>query len=133
MARPQKERVICSAPKNLFFSPQKEFHGETIVLTLDEYEVIRLHDLEHLSQAHVAAQMLISRPTVTALLNTAHEKIADAIANGKGLAIKGGNCRICEIGHACPLEKQKSACSNKHRCCASCRNNQSNCDESCQS
>ena len=78
MARPQKERVICSAPKFLFFAPQKSLRGESVVLTLDEYEVIRLHDLEHLPQADVAAQMLISRPTVTALLNTAHEKIADA-------------------------------------------------------
>ena len=123
MARPQKERVICSAPKFLFFAPQKSLRGESVVLTLDEYEVIRLHDLEHLSQADVAAQMLISRPTVTALLNTAHEKIADAIVNGKGLAIKGGNCRVCEIGSACPLEKEERSCSKKHHCCASCRIN----------
>ena len=126
MARPQKERVICSAPKYLFFSSPKSAHGESVVLTLDEYEVIRLHDLEHLSQADVAAQMLISRPTVTALLTTAHEKIADAIVNGKGLAIKGGNCRVCEIGSACPMEKKDGCCDKKHRCCASCRINQKN-------
>ena len=124
MARPQKERVICSAPKYLFFSPQKSIQGETVVLTLDEYEVIRLHDLEHLPHADIAAQMLVSRPTVTALLNTAHEKLADAIVNGKGLAIKGGNCRVCEIGAACPLEKESGCCEKKHHCCASCRINQ---------
>ncbi|MBQ9132509.1 MAG: DUF134 domain-containing protein [Clostridia bacterium] len=128
MARPQKERVICSAPRFLFFAPQKSVRGETVVLTLDEYEVIRLHDLEHLSQAHVASQMLVSRPTVTALLNSAHEKLADAIVNGKSVAIKGGNCRICEIGHACPREKEDGTCQKKHRCCASCRIKQNETD-----
>lgn len=121
MARPQKERVICCMPKALIFSPKVGQPCESVVLTLDEFEVVRLHDLEHLSQAEVASQMLVSRPTVTALLNSAHEKIADALTNGKTIKIHGGNCRVCEIGAACSKEKREGECLKKHRCSASCR------------
>lgn len=121
MARPKKERVICSMPKLRRFCADVTPEEDCVVLTLDEYEVIRLHDFEHWDQATVAAQMLISRPTVTALLNTAHEKIADVLINGKTLEIRGGNCRVCEIGSACDLEKSEDGCQKRHKCKASCR------------
>ncbi len=121
MARPTKERVICASPKILLFAPTHIESDDKIILTLDEYEVIRLHDLEHLTQSEVASQMLISRPTVTALLNSAHTKIADALTNGKALKIHGGNCRICEIGSQCPREKSEGDCHKRHRCSAACR------------
>ena len=120
MARPKKARVICTTPRHRHFSPIVVNKQETVVLEADEYEVLRLHDLEHLSQAEVAAQMLISRPTVTMLLGSAHEKIADALVNGKPIDIQDGNCEVCEIGCACPPEK-KNTCAKKERCAASCR------------
>ena len=120
MARPKKARVICSTPRHLHFIPVVEKKDETVIMEADEYEVLRLHDLEHFSQAEVASQMLISRPTVTMLLNTAHEKMADVLVNGKSLQIAMGDCRVCEIGCACPPEK-KDVCAKRHRCSASCR------------
>jgi predicted DNA-binding protein (UPF0251 family) len=120
MARPKKARVICSTPRHRCFAPIVDSKTETILLEADEYEVLRLHDLEHLSQADVAAQMLVSRPTVTMLLNSAHEKIADALVNGKPIEIVSGNCEVCEIGCACPEEK-KNSCTKRQRCAASCR------------
>ena len=120
MARPKKERVICSSPRHRHFAPVACPSVDAIVMDADEYEVLRLHDLEHLTQSEVAAQMLVSRPTVTALLNSAHEKLADALVNGKPLQIQDGNCAVCEIGCACPPDV-KQACSKKHRCGASCR------------
>ena len=120
MARPKKERVICSTPRHRQFAPIIEENVETVILEADEYEVLRLHDLEHLNQAEVAAQMLVSRPTVTMLLNSAHEKVADALVNGKPIDIADGNCSVCEIGCACPPEI-KNSCTKRERCAASCR------------
>ena len=120
MARPKKERVICSAPRHRRFAPIPEEAENEIILQADEYEVLRLHDLEHLTQSEVAAQMLVSRPTVTILLNAAHQKLADALVNGRMLVVEDGNCAVCEIGCACPTEK-KETCENKQRCKASCR------------
>ena len=120
MARPKKARVICSRPKYNRFTPVGVRSSDTVTLEYDEYEVLRLHDLEHLTQSEVARQMLVSRPTVTLLLNAAHEKIADALVNGKAISIEGGNCSVCEIGCACPKEKGDE-CPAKHRCAAACR------------
>lgn len=120
MARPKKERVICSSPKHRHFCPIVESLSESVFLQTDEYEVLRLHDLEHLSQAEVAAQMLVSRPTVALLLASAHQKLADAIVNGKSLTVESCDCQVCEIGADCPTEK-KAACQKRHRCAASCR------------
>jgi len=120
MARPKKARVICSTPRFRHFYPAELFHDEAVTLESDEYEVLRLHDLEHLTQSEVAAQMLVSRPTVTQLLNSAHEKLADALVHGKPLQIQDGCCSVCEIGKACPPEV-KETCDKKCRCKASCR------------
>ena len=120
MARPKKERVICSSPRHRQFCPKEAKNVETVRLNMDEYEVLRLHDLEHLTQTEVAAQMLISRTSVTMLINSAHEKIADMIVNGKQLEIGSGHCAICEIGSGCPHAKNNT-CSKKHHCAASCR------------
>ena len=120
MARPKKARVICSAPRYRQFTPVVEENGDTVFLEADEYEVLRLHDLEHLSQAEVASQMLISRPTVTLLLGSAHEKVADALVNGRPLTVINSHCCVCEIGSTCPPHK-KNQCSKRARCAASCR------------
>lgn len=120
MARPKKARVICASPKHRLFSPNGAKNTETVLLADDEYEVLRLHDLEHMTQSEVAQQMLIARTTVTLLLNTAHEKLADAIVNGKQILIGGGNCSVCKIGKACP-KSNGTCCPKRHRCAASCR------------
>ena len=120
MARPKKARVICAAPKHRLFSPTGIKNADTVHLADDEYEVFRLHDLEHLTQSQVADQMLIARTTVTALLYSAHEKLADAIVNGKRIVIEGGSCDVCKIGKACP-KANGTCCHKKHRCAASCR------------
>jgi len=125
MARPKKERVICSSPRFRHFAPVACASVDAIVMNADEYEVLRLHDLEHLTQSEVAAQMLVSRPTVTQLLNSAHEKLAGALVNGKPLHIQDGCCSVCEIGTACPAEV-KETCDKKCRCRASCRLEQQN-------
>ena len=96
MARPTKCRRICTEPAYDQFLPGGIASGENIILTLDEYEAIRLIDLEKCTHAQCAEQMDISRTTVTELYETARYKIADSIVNGKPLQIAGGNYRLCD-------------------------------------
>ncbi len=118
MPRPTKERVICKKPLATCFSPKGGGHDD-VILSLDEYEVLRLHDLEKLPQTEVARQMLVSRTSVTAMLSRAHAKLAKALVEGYNIRIEGGNCRICEIGADCP--KRGSGCKRENRCSAHCR------------
>lgn len=96
MPRPQRCRRICSEPLTTEFSPDGGTHLETITLTLDEFEVIRLVDLEKLTHEQCAQQMDISRSTATEIYENARYKIADSIVNGHRLNIAGGNYRLCD-------------------------------------
>lgn len=96
MARPSRCRRICSEPMYDSFLPQGNCREEKIVLSVDEYEVIRLIDLEKMTHEQCAKVMNISRTTVTEIYEVAREKIADSIVNGKPLRIFGGNYRLCD-------------------------------------
>lgn len=97
MPRPPRCRRICQAPQYETFSPEEcPRESEAVTLTLDEYEVIRLVDLEKKTHEQCAAQMDISRTTVTEIYETAREKIARCIVLGQRLVIAGGNYRLCE-------------------------------------
>ena len=91
MSRPRRCRRICREPAYESFVPQGIPCREEIVLTLDEYEVIRLVDLEKLTHEQCARQMDISRTTVTEIYESAREKLADSLVHGKILRIAGGN------------------------------------------
>lgn len=63
---------------------------QEVGLTLDEFEAIRLADLEGLYQEDAAKKMDVSRQTFGNIIAIAHKKVADAIVNGKALKIAGG-------------------------------------------
>ncbi len=67
---------------------------EEVVLTVDEFEAIRLTDLEGLYQADAAEKMSVSRQTLGRILESAHKKIADALVHGKALRIEGGSIEV---------------------------------------
>ena len=95
MPRPPRCRRICGAPQVDTFCPNGCKDTEPILLTLDEYEVIRLVDLEQQTHEQCAAQMDISRSTVQEIYEVARRKIAACLVHGKSLHITGGNYRIC--------------------------------------
>ena len=64
MPRPPRCHRICGVPQVDTFCPNGCENTEPILLTLDEYEVIRLVDLEQQTHERCAAQMDISRSTV---------------------------------------------------------------------
>lgn len=95
MPRPPRCRRICNAPRVERFGPCEAAESDPILLTLDEYEVIRLVDLEQQTHEQCAAQMDISRSTVQEIYESARRKLAACLVYGKPLHITGGNVRIC--------------------------------------
>ncbi len=72
-----------------------------VVLTVDEFEVLRLVDYEKMTHQQCAKQMDISRTTATEIYENARFKLADSLVNGKRLMIAGGSYRICEGAARC--------------------------------
>ena len=89
MPRPPRCRRICGVPQVDTFCPNGCENTEPILLTLDEYEVIRLVDLEQQTHEQCAAQMDISRSTVQEIYESARCKIAACLVHGKPLHITG--------------------------------------------
>ena len=103
MPRPIKCRKVCHFPDILEFRPSnkngrrgEEDEKEVILLTVDEYETIRLIDKEGYSQEQCAGFMQIARTTVQRIYEIARKKVADAIIDGHPLRIEGGDFRICD-------------------------------------
>ena len=89
MPRPPRCRRICGVPQVDTFCPNGCENTEPILLTLDEYKVIRLVDLEQQTHEQCAAQMDISRSTVQEIYEGARRRIAACLAHGKPLHITG--------------------------------------------
>ena len=96
MARPTKCRRICTEPAYDSFRPDGIPTGAKINMTLDEYEAIRLIDLNKCTHEQCAQQMGISRTTVTEIYESARYKLADSLVHGKVLCISGGNYHFCD-------------------------------------
>ncbi len=101
MARPQRRRRICQEPAYLIFSPDGVPVPDPVLLTLDEFEVIRLVDLKGMAHVQAARQMEISRSTATEIYESARRKLADSLVNGRRLVITGGSCRLCDGETVC--------------------------------
>ena len=86
-------RRVSREPDVVYFKPagvpMREL--EEVALTVDEFEALRLSDLEELSQEKSAKKMGISQPTFNRLVSSARKKAVDAIVNGKAIRIEGGS------------------------------------------
>ncbi|MBR2738841.1 MAG: DUF134 domain-containing protein [Lachnospiraceae bacterium] len=92
MPRPFRCRRIERQPVYRSFSPDDITAEDSVRMTVDEFEALRLLDSEGLTQEGCAARMNIARTTVTAIYDSARKKVADALVNGKRLLITGGHC-----------------------------------------
>ncbi len=96
MSRPTKCRMICRFPQTLEFIPAKDGDGkDPVILTVDEYETIRLIDREGLSQEQCSQRMQVARTTAQKIYESARRKLADALVDGRPLKIEGGEYRLC--------------------------------------
>ncbi len=113
MARPRKCRRVCQMPENQKFGPlgASEYPEEFVIMGIDEFETIRLIDLEGFTQEECSEKMEVARTTVQAIYNSARKKLAELIINGKILRIEGGNYKLCENrGHMCGGYRRRGSC-----------------------
>ena len=105
MPRPFCRRRIAGRPPAPIFKPIgiPIVDLEEVVLSLDEFEAMRLADLDGLYQEQSAEQMNVSRPTFSRIIDAAHRKIADALVHGKALRIEGG-----------PVQMEQRRCCRMH-------------------
>jgi uncharacterized protein len=92
MARPKCARLVESSPGTTYFKPRgiPLMDLEEVVLGFDEYEALRLADLDGLYHEAAAEKMGISRATFGRILASAHRTVADALINGRAIKIEGG-------------------------------------------
>ncbi|MDY0194844.1 MAG: DUF134 domain-containing protein [Sulfurovaceae bacterium] len=90
VGRKRKNRNIDADHSKVCFKPcgLPRDTLEAVIVYEDEMEAIRLADLESLYQEDSAAKMGISRTTFARLIQSAHQKIADALINQKTIEIK---------------------------------------------
>jgi len=103
MVRPRKNRRVWFEPGITYFKPRGVPLAdlEEVSLAVDELEAVRLNDVEKLGQKEAAEKMDISQPTFHRLLESAREKIADALVNGKAVKIHGGNYEMAARRFRC--------------------------------
>ena len=91
--RPRCRRRIGRGFRHGLFKPQSVPAStlETVTLTKEESEALRLVDLDGKSQEEAAGAMSISQPTLHRELKSARQKIADALLNQKAINIGGEN------------------------------------------
>ena len=91
MPRPPKNRRVECNPGAYYFKPRAVPLSilEEIILKIDELESLRLADYLALSHEQAAIKMKISRATFGRIIETARNKIVDAILNGKAIRIVG--------------------------------------------
>ncbi len=105
--RHQLWRKVSYVPQITYFKPAgiRLSELEEVNLLVEEVEAIRLKDQEGLEHEVCAQKMNISRSTFSRLLDSARQKLANALLNGKAIRIEGGNYEMavrrfrCLEGH----------------------------------
>ena len=95
MARPFKQRCICSVPKVTSFVPEGQPAEGTVRIGYDEYEVLRLMDFRKMTQAECAER--------------ARQAVVEALVLGRRLKIEGGDVLVCP--------RMKPECIDEPFCC----------------
>lgn len=104
MPRPSKEKRVCRIPRCQEFAAltdnvQGERDGQIgIIMTIEEYECIRLIDYAGRNQEDCARQMGTSRATVQALYASARKKLARFLVEASALKISGGTFSLYPEG-----------------------------------
>ena len=97
LPRPRKCRKVCHFPHTVAFVPaDNKEEKQPVILTVDEYETIRLIDKEGFSQEQCSEYMKVARTTVQQIYTTARKKLADVLVEGLPLRIEGGDYELCD-------------------------------------
>lgn len=94
MPRPRRMRRVRFMPGFTQFGPTGVRKPEISLLSMGEFEAIRLNDHEGLDQEKAAKKMNVSQPTFNRILKSARKKIADSLVSGKLIRIEGGDYKM---------------------------------------
>jgi predicted DNA-binding protein (UPF0251 family)/ssDNA-binding Zn-finger/Zn-ribbon topoisomerase 1 len=99
MARPMCPRRVRGNPHCSHFKPRgiPVSQLEEVTLTVDEFEAIRLADLEGHYQEQAAQKMNVSRQTFGRIIDAAHRKVAEVLIKSKALRIEGGVIEMPDV------------------------------------
>ncbi|MDA3856344.1 MAG: DUF134 domain-containing protein [Candidatus Woesearchaeota archaeon] len=93
MARAKKCKIVLENPNFTYFKPvgvpMKDLNE--MILNIEEFEALRLKDLEKKGQIDCAKIMGVHQSTFQRLLIKAREKVTFALVNGSAIRIEGGN------------------------------------------
>lgn len=95
MPRPIRKRRVYQQPGSFWFTGNQPSRGE-VVLTLDEFEAVRLCDYVGLEQGEVAKRLEVARSTFQNILNQARKKLAEVLIYGKDLRIEEGSVEFAQ-------------------------------------
>ena len=98
MPRPKKCRKVCQMPRIREFYPAgRACCNPAVVLTVDEYEAIRLIDRQGFSQEECSAYMQGGQNDGSARFTILPEKSwQTALVDGLPLRIEGGDYQLCD-------------------------------------
>jgi uncharacterized protein len=141
LARPKQLRILAFSPPAHSFLPAAEegysAKEEIVILTMDEFEALRLADLECHSQEEAAKKMGISRQTFGRIIECARSKVARALVEGCKLEITGGSFIFGRGKHLqcprCRRRQSRDAGEREHVECRRCCQPLQNSDEPPQS
>ena len=106
MPRPKKDRQVCHFPQTLSFVPAGDApQKDPVVMSVEEYETIRLIDKLGFSQEQCCTFMKVARTTVQQIYADARKKLAQMLIEGRPLTITGGNYAVCPNTEGCHNKK----------------------------
>ncbi len=90
--RPRKRKIVQGEPSIDHFSPRgRPGRPDEVIMSIEEYESLRLADLLSLPQKCAADMMGISQQSFSRIVRKARNSVADAIVNAKIIRIEGGD------------------------------------------
>jgi predicted DNA-binding protein (UPF0251 family)/DNA-directed RNA polymerase subunit RPC12/RpoP len=105
MGRRTRMRFVKNPPSNFYFIRRIEdpLYEASVVLTVAEFEAMRLKHYISLTQKDSADKMGVSQPTFSRILESAHQKVTQAFVEGKNINIFGGNVNLKKpfLGYGC--------------------------------
>ncbi|MCK5696191.1 MAG: DUF134 domain-containing protein [Desulfobacula sp.] len=90
MPRPKRPRCIASRPATRGFIPDGATATGQVILSLEEFEAIRIIDFEGMDQSQAAIMMNVSRQTFGRILKSARFILSKALVTGQRLRVTGG-------------------------------------------
>lgn len=96
--RRKRMRRVWKEPEFRRFAPVGTRNADSVTLSVDEFEAVRLRDYEGVEQTGAAEKMGVSQPTFHRILESARRKLAQAIVEGKRMEIEGGDYMAEEKG-----------------------------------